>query len=519
MGDVVQFKLSSKDIRRFMDLFSGYEDAFGTYTIKSKEDNGKFKGQAITHKKAATELDFEKHLSGAGPGIGIIPLRGDNTITFATLDIDINNIDHKKLEKLIKSKGYPLVLCRSKSGGAHAILFTRDPVEAHTIRERLADWAADLGYGGCEVFPKQSARANPEDYGNWINLPYFNVNKSDRACLHNGTWISFSQFLDVAEKARVKFDTIKTRKKPKPDNKDPYFEAPPCLVHLSDNGGFPDNTRNKGLFAIAVYLKKRYPDDWETHLSERNRLMCSPPLAQSEVNEIIKSAKRKEDSYPCADAPIAAHCNKRECLQREYGIGESSSGCAEIGGVTRYVTAPGDPVKWGLEVAGRRVHVDNEILYNRDLFNRYCMGELSIIPVSISQAEWLKKLNAIISTSDTIQLPPDAGPSGILWEHIEMFLLQKAQAKTIDEVWTGRPFKEHSVIWFRSVDLFSYLDQRHLDYGGSKQNVWGLLKERGGKSEGKKIGGKFINLWQLPEPKAPESGRTDTKRKENKEEF
>ncbi len=519
MGDVIQFNLEEAQIKRFMNLFDGYENAFGTYDIKKKEDNGKLKGQAITHKRPASLDDFKRHLNGAGPGIGAIPLREDNRVIFAALDIDIKNIDHKKLELAIKAKSYPLVLCRSKSGGAHLYLFFSVPAEAHTVRDRLADWAAELGYGGCEVFPKQSARAHPEDYGNWINLPYFNADKSERAALSAGKWLTFPAFLDIAEKARVKFDNIKSRKKPKPDNKDPYFEAPPCIVHLSANGGFPDGTRNKGLFNVAVYLKKRYPDDWERKLNEYNGGICSPPLAQLEVNEIIKSVKRKTYSYTCAEDPIAPHCNKRECLLREYGIGESHEGMAEIGGVTRYVTAPGDPVKWGLEVAGCRVFVDNEVLYSRDLFNRHCMAELSMIPLQVSQPEWLRKLNAILSKTDTIQLPPDAGPSGILWEHIEMFCLQKAQAKTIDEVWTGRPFKEKEVIWFRSVDLFTYLDQRRIDYGSHKQNVWSLLKERGGKSEGRKIGGKFINLWQLPEPKAPETGRTDTMKKDRKEEF
>ena len=46
-------------------------------------------------------------------------------------------------------------MCRSKSGGAHLFLFTEEPVTAEDLRNKLTQLAAVLGYGNCEIFPKQ----------------------------------------------------------------------------------------------------------------------------------------------------------------------------------------------------------------------------------------------------------------------------------------------------------------------------------------------------------------------------
>ncbi len=95
-----------------------------------------------------------------------------------------------------------------------------------------------------------------------------------------------------------------------------------------------------------------------------------------------------------------------------------------------------------------------------------------------------------------------------------------AQAKTLDEVWTGRPYNDNKNIFFRSVDLFTYLDQRRVDYGRAKQSVYRILQDHGGHSDPTKVGGKTMNLWRLPSPKAPESKPTSTAAKrEGKTEF
>jgi hypothetical protein len=57
------------------------------------------------------------------------------------------------IEKIRKLK-LPLVVCRSKSGGAHCFLFTTEWVDAKDMQATLQQISAALGYGGSEIFPK-----------------------------------------------------------------------------------------------------------------------------------------------------------------------------------------------------------------------------------------------------------------------------------------------------------------------------------------------------------------------------
>ena len=73
-------------------------------------------------------------------------------------------------------------------------------------------------------------------------------------------------------------------------------ERVPCLQCLSRTG-FGEGMRNNGLFAIGVYLKKRYPDDWKTHLSTYNARFMKPPLTDVEIKTTVKALQRKDYSY------------------------------------------------------------------------------------------------------------------------------------------------------------------------------------------------------------------------------
>jgi hypothetical protein len=56
------------------------------------------------------------------------------------IDIDTYPFDHKNFIKKIRDKNLPLILFRSKSGGAHNILFTKEYVPASLMRDRLKRW-------------------------------------------------------------------------------------------------------------------------------------------------------------------------------------------------------------------------------------------------------------------------------------------------------------------------------------------------------------------------------------------
>ena len=120
-------------VKQFMAIFDGLKEAYGTYKIEKRQDNGKNTGKAgVVREPRTTEL-WEGHLSGQGNAIGIIPINADSNCVWGCIDIDQYPLDHKALVAKIRADKLPLVVCRSKSGGAHCFLFAKSWVTAKDI--------------------------------------------------------------------------------------------------------------------------------------------------------------------------------------------------------------------------------------------------------------------------------------------------------------------------------------------------------------------------------------------------
>jgi len=221
---------------RIWDLFVGFDKAHGSYDVKRTNDRGKAEGKALTLLGPATPELWEEHLSGKGSGLGVIPLLGDNTLWWACLDVDVYNIDHNILGKKIANLELPLVMCRSKSGGAHCFLFLSEPTPAVDIRPMMEEWAALLGHGGCEIFPKQVERYDDKDIGNWLNMPYYYAEKTVRYGIRDGHQQTLDEFVASAMEKRVTLQQLRDlgRQDPAGD----FLDGPPCLQHLQSTGGF-----------------------------------------------------------------------------------------------------------------------------------------------------------------------------------------------------------------------------------------------------------------------------------------
>ena len=144
-------------------------------------------------------------------------------------------------------------------------------------------------------------------HNNFLNLPYYNGNKSVRYALkENGTSATLEEFFEIYDKNVVEdLDSIAS------PEIEVIKDGPPCLQVLCSQG-FPTGTRNNGLFNIGVYLKKFDPDNWEKLLEKYNQKHISPPLDHKEVGVVIKSLQ-KGYQYKCKDQPIVSFCNVNVC--------------------------------------------------------------------------------------------------------------------------------------------------------------------------------------------------------------
>lgn len=278
-------------VSRFAALFHGYTQAHGTFTPKKVDIRGKLTGQSATVHETVTASTYAAHLCGR-VSIGVIPLLDDSTnAVFGAIDYDNRKMDHVKADARIRELGLPLVLCRSKSGGGHFYCFSEHPVSATVMREKLTEWAGQLGMSAkTEIFPKQVKR-EPDEVGTFINLPYFG---GERFALIKGNPATLGEFLDYAEACRV--DLGSAERDDTGDNE---------IADVVEDG-----ERNTTLTSLAGTLRRRGLDAEiiEITLAAVNERRCDPPLDADEVAKIARSVAKY------SPAPQAAP------LQREHSL-------------------------------------------------------------------------------------------------------------------------------------------------------------------------------------------------------
>ena len=488
-------------VKRFMDLFKGFESAHGQYRVNKKEADGKMSGRAVTVSDPATEINFKEHLNGGEYILGVIPLLNNNSCHFGVIDIDIRgevklNESLESLEKKIRDT--PLVLCRSKSGGAHLYLFCEPAIPAIDMVSKLNEFAAQLGYGGSEVFPKQISRANERDRGNWINLCYWDGDKTERYAISKDKKLKLKEFIELAEKKTTTFEALD---KIKPDLVDHFSDGPPCLQHIMTMG-FPEGGRNISLFNVGVYYRKKNPDDWQEDLMKFNYEHVSEPLPSSEVNGLVKGISKKEYAYTCKQSPICNYCEKSKCMKRDYGIGGVGGGLAlEVDAITKYETENRQSVRWYIEMQGERIEVTTPQLLDQRQLQKICVEKLNKCPSTMPAPKWEQRINQLLENVEVIVDPDDASPQGQFEKMLDSFLTGKVQARQKDEIMNGKPWHDpdEAKVYFRSEDLFIYLEARRFRYTTQHQ-IWSWLRLLGGDRKTFRIKSKPVKVWSVPEP-------------------
>tara|TARA_Y100000015_G_scaffold42754_1_gene50881 strand:+ start:148 stop:1683 length:1536 start_codon:yes stop_codon:yes gene_type:complete len=493
--------MDSTLVKKFMKLFKGYELAHGQYRVQKTESDGKMSGRAVTVAEPATQANFESHLSGGDYILGIIMLRENNSCNFGVIDVDIRgdvklNESLEQLEKKINKT--PLVLCRSKSGGAHLYLFCEPAIPAIDMVAKLNEFAATLGYGGAEIFPKQISRANERDRGNWINLCYWDGDKTERYAIHNGKKLDLKNFIKLAEKKSTTFEELENYK---PDLVDIFNDGPPCLQHLMTMG-FPEGGRNISLFNVGVYYRKKNPDDWQEDLMKFNYEHVSTPLPSSEVNGLVKAVSKKDYAYTCKQSPICNYCEKSKCMKRSFGIGGVAGGATiQIDAITKYETENRSSVRWYIEIQGERIEVTTPQLLDQRQLQKLCVEKLNKCPSTMPAQKWEQRINELLSSVEVVVDPDDASPQGQFEKMLDSFLTGKVQARHKDEIMNAKPWhdSDEGKVYFRSEDLFIYLDSRRFRYP-SQHQIWSWLRNLGGDRKTFRIKSKPVKVWSVPAP-------------------
>lgn len=475
---------------RMMRLFSGYMGAHGTHgtPTSSRGIKKEIKKTASTVREPVTRELWQQHLSGERP-LGIIPINEQNECYWGCIDVDRYDIDLAEAVK--KTADTPLVICRTKSGGAHAFVFFSQPMPAEDVRSAMQGLAASLGWGDCEIFPKQTQVLRERgDLGNWLNMPYLGGDSTERYCVkETGLSMTLSGFLSYAESKRVS-----ELPSPAVDETGDLGDGPPCLQHLTASG-FPEGTRNNGLFALGIYAKKKYKDNWRQKLEEMNRRYMNPPLESEEVLDIQKRLEKKDYNYSCREQPICNFCEASLCRTRKFGVGQSGQ-FPTISGLSKLES---DPPIWFLDIEGNRVELETKQLQEYRLFQAACMDQLTILFMPMRAEMWASLVGSAMESAVIIEAPREMSTVGHFMELLESFCRDRHRGQRWSDIHDGRPFldEETGCHWFRLRDLTD-----HLDREGFKQ--WGRnktgkeLKNIGGQ-KGVNIDGRYVNLFFVPD--------------------
>ena len=302
---------------KFKEIFQGNNSAYGIMKLTGETtEKGKAVSKAFIKREIITDTLWKEHIEGKEPALGVIPINENNECKWGCIDIDVYNVDHLVLMRNIKGLDFPLVTFRSKSGGAHLFLFTKDFIPASLMQSKLKAMAKALGYEGSEVFPKQTQIfMDRGDTGNFLNLPYHGGIRGLRYAIKAGgeaaSLESFYSIYDEWVQTREQVENLKVQTSV-PSN-ETFEQGPPCLNKLAKEG-FGEGSRNNALFNVGVYRKKSNPDNWEDMLVSDNQKVMDPPLSNSEVQSLIKSLNRKGyDKYRCKEQPICSVCDPARC--------------------------------------------------------------------------------------------------------------------------------------------------------------------------------------------------------------
>ena len=486
-------------LEKFKAIFSGLEIAYGTYKIEKERGDGKQAGKATVVRQPPTDDLWEAHLMGNGPTLGIIPIRSDNTCGWGCIDIDQYPLDHTALVKKIEELSLPLVVCRSKSGGAHCFCFVREPIPARDMQEYLKACAALLGESGREIFPKQAEiLVDRGDTGNFLNLPYYGGDNSTRYAIKaDGTSATLEEFFELYEA----FAQSGTPTPPEPPKKEtaPIKDGPPCLQALCSQG-FPEGTRNNGIFNIGIYLKKQSPAFWEDKVVEHNIKFFDPPLPNNEVQLVIKQLNRKDYRYKCKDAPLSSFCNSSLCRTRRFGIGGHGPDSPTLSSLSKYAS---EPPLWFLDINGRRIELETDSLFNQAAFQKACVEKLNLLPPTLKKADWEGMLNELlkemVETEQISQASEDTSVTGRLMDLLEEFTTHMQQAMDRDEILMGRPWEEpeDGKTYFRMKDLENHLKRNNF-IGMTAPKIAQRLRDLGGEPTSLFLKGRTVRCWRIP---------------------
>jgi hypothetical protein len=469
MQDFIKYFTGLKRNYGFCNISNGYTDP-DTGKLKFKSGDYGWSGKPIT------DSDYKQHLDGT-KSIGIQPCNDNNLARFGAIDIDPKNykeLDTKFFLDTIQEKELPLIPVRSKSGGLHLYLFTKELVKAKEIKDFLEQvlFLFKLPIS-TEIFPKQTQLGSNTDgdkiNGNFINLPYFGDER--RALDPSGNEMSLELFLNCIELNKQTSDQLKEIssnliQKVLMGGAEEFKDGPPCLEILSKNK--MTDGRDRFLYNYMVFSKKKYSDDWKNKVLQagRNYFEFNQTWTDDFIQSKIKSWDKETKGHTCSDPLLAPVCVKSECVKRKFGIiSDKKIDWPLMTNLIKVDFKPDPEYYFTVEnKKGESVPVHakdvNKIKDQKEL-RGLIMAQADVFPPPIKAMDFYAMINALLDTVDTVQPAPGTRPMEILKKLLKEHI-NGPQATTHNSFLSGNVLKDTEYAYFVYDDFFNFL----------KENEW-----------------------------------------------
>ncbi len=448
--------ISLLTLNDFASIFVGNANVRGVNeTSEEKEENGKRKSTNYTKTEKVTEAHYQDHLEGK-IGLGIVPIRADNTCSFSVIDIDVYYKEHLHVLSFIKKTNLPLIPFRSKSGGLHLYVFWEKPIKAKDAVEIMSTIRRTMLLDKkTEIFPKQTF-IKSDSAGNWINLPYYHAEQTERYMMdENGRPLSVDEALySIRDRMQTKtnIESIISNL--------PLSDAPPCLQAIYLSG--ETSNRNLYLFSLARYFKTKVGDDFEFAVVEANNLLTKPIPIDELQKTVIATHKKKEYSYKCKDEPICSICDKEECKKRKYGIGGDEVSELSFGDFIQYASDP-PYYEWMINEKALKFWSESDII-GQNAFRNLCFRHLAILPGRLAEPAWTKIINSALQNMivKAVEQEMDISSGSLFVSYIAEFLTSRAMAMTKEQILADRVYRdeEKSAYVFKPKQFLVFLIQQ-----------------------------------------------------------
>ncbi|MER8923410.1 hypothetical protein [Mesorhizobium sp. M0802] len=474
---------------RLYELFEGDRNHHGTYDkglhlvgskMEMKDETGR--GPRDVPGSPTPDL-WRQHLGGVVP-LGIRPVRADGMCRWGVIDVDGRDVPSGSYGDVrladvvneVERANLPLIVCRSKSGGAHLMLFLDDWTPQKTVNGALKVMAAKLGFPRADVFPRADGP------GNWLNMPYFEGDQRTNryAVKAGGLMMTLAEFVAAAGGAQTSHAELValTRAlgsgsrgvRPTNGRAGEAGEERPARAQCDlarycvEIAAQRQGGRAKLLYGRAKDMGRLIGADW---------------IDEDAVCSALLKAATFDSSTPLPPFEATDHIRRGIADGRKEPPDREEEGGRYPRIESIVVWRGGEETLWEITLAGHgTITLPVKEAMHYWTFNMRCADKLRTSFRQMKADAWNDQIAAALVVAEVLEIPPDETVEGMFRDALREFCMHRHHGDSVEDLMLGKPahVDDDRRIYFRFEDFHRFLDRKDSGpFRSTKRQVLGRL--------------------------------------------